>query len=303
MPIYLPPISRRQFLTRSLAAGAGLMLGPSLFAANRKVDEHCWALFSDTHIAADRKQLGRDINMADHLIAVCKEVIELKKRPAAVLISGDLALNSGETGDYATFTELLQPLRAAQIPIHLALGNHDHRERFWEALFEEKTVSRPVVDRQVAMIRSSRANWFVLDSLDKTLSIPGVLGETQLAWLAKSLDANADKPAIIVIHHNPSEDGTNKGALVETKEFFAIIRPRKQVKAYIYGHTHRWNVEQDSSGIHLINLPPVAYLFDTSLPNGWVLANLGIQGMRMELRCLDRKHKEHGRVIDLKWRA
>ncbi len=303
MPIYLPPISRRQFLARSLVAGAGLMLSPNLFAASRKVDEHCWALFSDTHIAADRKDFKRHINMADHLMAVAKEVIELKKRPAGVLISGDLALNSGETGDYATLTELLQPLRAAQLPIHLALGNHDHRERFWDALLGEKIVARPVVDRQVAIIRSSRANWFVLDSLDKTLSTPGVLGETQLAWLAKSLDANADKPALIVIHHNPSEDGSYKGALVETKELFEIIRPRKQVKAYFFGHTHRWNLEQDSSGIHLINLPPVAYLFDTESPNGWVLANLEKQGMRLELRALDHKHKEHGRKIDLKWRA
>jgi 3',5'-cyclic-AMP phosphodiesterase len=170
MPIYLPPISRRQFLARSVAAGAGLMLSPKLFAAARKVDEHCWALFSDIHIAEDRKKLGRDINMTDHLIAVSKEVIELKKRPAALLISGDLAFNSGEKGDYATLTELLQPLRAAQLPIHLALGNHDHRERFWDALLEEKTVGRPVVDRQVEMIRTPRANWFVLDSLDKTLS-------------------------------------------------------------------------------------------------------------------------------------
>jgi 3',5'-cyclic-AMP phosphodiesterase len=302
MPIYLPPISRRQFLTRSLAVGAGLMLSPNLFAATRKVDEHCWALFSDIHIAADRKHIAREINMADNLIMVAKEVIELKKRPAGVLVSGDLALSNGQQEDYATLAELLQPLRAAQLPIHLALGNHDHRERFWDALLEEKTVSRPVVDRQIEIIRTPRANWFVLDSLDKTHSAPGVLGETQLTWLAKSLDANADRPAVIVIHHHPDASGTEKGALVETKELFAIIRPRKQVKAYFFGHTHRWNVAQDSSGIHLINLPPVAYLFDTSLPNGWVLANLEKQGMRLELRCLDRKHKEHGRVLDLKWR-
>jgi predicted phosphodiesterase len=105
-----------------------------------------------------------------------------------------------------------------------------------------------------------------------------------------------------MVHHNPNTGGY-KGALEDTEKFYEIIRPRKQVKAYIYGHTHRWSVTQDSSGIHLINLPPVAYLFDKSLPNGWVLANLEKRGMRIELRSFKNEHKEHGRVIDLKWRA
>ena len=177
--------------------------------------------------------------MTDHFMAVTKEVCNLPKRPAAVLISGDLAYNAGQAGDYANFTELLQPLRAAQMPVHLALGNHDHRERFWTALLAEKTVSRPLFDRQVAILRAPRANWFVLDSLDKTLATPGALGETQLAWLAKSLDANSNKPALVVIHHNPNLDGTSKGALMDTKELFEIIRPRKQVKAYLFGGTNR----------------------------------------------------------------
>lgn len=301
MPIHLPPISRRQFLARTLATGAGLMLSPNLFAASRKVDEHCWALFSDIHLAADPAKLGRGINMSDNFTAVVKEVLALRTQPGNALISGDLAFNSGETVDYAHVVDLLEPLRNSGMPIHLALGNHDNRERFWDSLLNDKTVKRPLQDRQAAIVRAPRVNWFVLDSLDKTLSTPGVLGETQLSWLAKSLDANADKPALIVVHHNPDE--AHKGGLTETKEFFEIIRPRKQVKAYLYGHSHRWNVSQDESGIHLINLPTTAYLFDKESPNGWALANLKKNGMRLELNCLDKKHKEHGHVLNLKWRA
>ncbi len=277
------------------------MLSPKLGAATRKVDEHCWALISDIHLAADPTKLGRGINMTDNFLAVVKEVLALRTLPAAALINGDLAFNSGETADYEHVVDLLQPLRR-RMPVHLALGNHDNRERFWESLLEDKTVSRPLKDRQAAIIRAPRVNWFVLDSLDKTLSTPGVLGKTQLAWLEKSLDANADKPALVVVHHNPNPEG-KVGGLSETKEFFEIIRPRKHVKAFLYGHSHHWNVEQDSSGIHLINLPTTAYLFDKESPNGWVLANLKKDGMSLELRGLDRQHKEHGRVRDLKWRA
>ncbi|MEO6034160.1 MAG: metallophosphoesterase [Verrucomicrobiota bacterium] len=303
MPIHLPPLSRRQFLGRTLVAGAGLLLQTNLFAASRRIDESRWALISDTHIAEDPEKIARDTNMTRNLAAVVDEVTSLKKLPGAALVSGDLAFNQGEKGDYGNFIGLIEPLRRAKMPVHLALGNHDQRENFWDALAQEKSAPRPVADRQVAMIQSSRANWFVLDSLDKTLSTPGVLGSAQLAWLAKALDANARKPALVVVHHNPNLDGTSKGALVDTRELFEIIRPRKQVKAHFFGHSHSWSVSEDASGVHLINLPPTAYPFDKAKPNGWVLADLEKRGMRLELRCLDRSHSEHGRVVNLKWRT
>lgn len=304
MPIHLPPISRRQFLRRALTAGAGLATAPELLAASKRADADSWALLSDTHIAADAKQVARNTNMFDNLTKAGNEVVALSKRPAAVLVCGDCAYNSGESGDYATFTKLLQPMREAEMPIHLALGNHDHRARFWEALQSGGAAKRPVVDRHVAIIRAQKANWFILDSLDKTLVTPGVLGEEQLAWLAQALDENQSKPAIVMVHHNPDKTlgVTNNGALRDTAKFFEIIRPRKHVKAYIFGHTHFWTVEQDPSGIHLINLPPVAYVFREGEPNGWVHATLQGDGMKLELRCLDTKHKLHGQIVQLDWR-
>jgi Icc protein len=91
--------------------------------------------------------------------------------------------------------------------------------------------------------------------------------------------------------------------LQDTDELLAIIRPRKQVKAYIYGHTHDWGLHRDESGIHLINLPPTAFLFTAGRPNGWVRAELKPDGVRLELRCLDQTHKEHGHQAELEYRA
>jgi hypothetical protein len=61
-------------------------------------------------------------------------------------------------------------------------------------------------------------------------------------------------------------------------------------------------VDQDTSGIHLINLPPVAYLFHEGDPAGWVEATLAEKGMRLELRCIETSHQAHGQRFDLKWR-
>ena len=278
-----------------------MALSPALLAAARSTDENSWALLSDIHLAADRAQLGRGINMAEHFTKVSGELLSLAKRPAGVFINGDCAFNSGEKGDYALVAELLEPIRKDHVPVHLSLGNHDNRERFWEAFQEDKAAKRPLEDKQVALLRSSRANWFVLDSLETTLSTPGWLGPQQLEWLAKTLDANPDKPALILIHHNPGISG-NMG-LKDTVALFEIIRPRRQVKAYIYGHTHTWKVEQDDTGMHLINLPPVSYLFHEGDPAGWVHATLQAKGMRLELRCVDQQHKAHGQSHELKWRA
>jgi 3',5'-cyclic-AMP phosphodiesterase len=302
MPIHLPAISRRQFLLRSLAGGAALALSPSLLAASKRTDPNSWALLADTHLAADPNLVARKINMTDHFTTVSRELLALPKRPAGVFIVGDCAYNTGQVADYAHVADLLAPIRKDQLPIHLALGNHDNRERFWEALQAEKAASRPLADRQVALLQTPRANWFILDSLEKTLATPGLLGQEQLDWLARTLDANRTKPALVLLHHNP---GTmvNVSGLKDTEALFEVIRPRKQVKAYIFGHTHAWQVEQDPSGIHLVNLPPVAYLFREGDPAGWVHATLERKGMRLELRCVDPAHKAHGQIVKLDWRA
>jgi Icc protein len=301
MPIHLQAISRRQFLLRTLAGGTALALSPSLLAAAKRADPNSWALLADPHLAADRGLVARGINMTDHFTTVSRELLALPKRPAGVFITGDCAYNSGQVGDYALVVDLLEPIRAAQMPVHLALGNHDNRERFWEAFRAEKAAPRPLADRQVALLRTPRANWFVLDSLETTLSTPGLLGQEQLGWLAGALDANPDPPALVLIHHNPGLSG-NIG-LKDTTALFEIIRPRKQVKAYIFGHTHAWNVGQDESGIHLINLPPVGYVFSPGQPAGWVHATLERKGVQLELRCVDHDHKSHGQVTKLQWRA
>lgn len=302
MPFHLPPISRRRFLLGSAAAGVGMLL-PAAWAAEKGTDPDRWALLSDPHIAADPGQMGRGINMADHLRRVAAEITALDRRPGGLLVNGDCAITAGTPGDYETFAALLKPLSAAGIPLHLTLGNHDHRENLRLGVQAGVGGKGLVEGKHVSLAESPKANWFFLDTLDVTNMTPGVLGDQQRQWLTAALDARKDRPAIVVCHHNPQFDVTGKGSgLVDTAELFAVLAPRKQVKAVVFGHTHHWDLQQ-RDGIHLINLPPVGYIFRAGDPAGWVDVRLAEQGATLELRSLDPAHPAHGKRTQLNWRA
>jgi 3',5'-cyclic AMP phosphodiesterase CpdA len=302
MPITLPPISRRRFLAASAGAGLGLLLRSNqLFGAERAIDPHRLALLSDVHIAASTSAKERGVMMYDHLRQVCGELLDLTTQPAAIFINGDCAYHTGETADYQTLLKLLHPLRQAGHTLHLGMGNHDDREHLWKTIPDSESHVDPLPQKQVSLLEYPRANVLQLDSLNQTNHTPGVLGEEQLNWLKSTLDAHAQKPAIVMVHHQPDERPKPSG-LTDTQALLDVLLPRRQVKALFYGHTHVWEIA-NRSGMHCINLPAVAYVFKEGEPSGWVDAHLRENGMSLELRCVDASHPKHGQKIELTWRA
>ncbi|HEX5399149.1 MAG TPA: metallophosphoesterase [Verrucomicrobiae bacterium] len=303
MPVTLPQLSRRAFLKRAGLAGAAATLAPFSYAgtAEKLRDQHTFALFSDPHIAADATAISRGVNMADNLAACVRELMAWPLKPAAVIVNGDLALKNGQPGDYVMFGKLIEPARTLA-PLHLTLGNHDQRENFWQAFPQDAEKVNAVPQKQVAVYASARANWFVLDSLDKTDSTPGDLGEAQLHWLTGELNNRPDKPAIIVVHHNLQTPGWTDGLKRETPALDELFARQQHIKAFIFGHTHNWNISRHATGVHLINLPPTGYVFAAGHPSGWVRCTLASDGMEIELRSLDPKHPEHAQVKNLSWR-
>jgi 3',5'-cyclic-AMP phosphodiesterase len=303
MPIHLPPISRRRFLSGALAAGAASFLPQQVWSQSPSPDPNCFALLSDIHIPERRDQVMMDVTPTETLSKALDAIVRDSSRPTGILVAGDCAFVKGRSKDYAMLGELLKPVRKAGLHVHLALGNHDHRERL-EAAFPElnaaKVADSAVSDKFISVVETPHANWFLLDSLMKTNVTSGVLGEIQLAWLAKMLDSQPDKPALLLAHHNPQNSGTN--ALSDTEAFFRVIAPRKQVKAYFFGHLHRWHIGH-LENLHLVNLPATAWLFDPKQPRGFVDARLRPDGITLVLRALDPKHPKNDERVDLKWRV
>jgi 3',5'-cyclic AMP phosphodiesterase CpdA len=339
MPFHLPPISRRRFLAGSVAAAASLAVGGGLLGADqRKRDPNRLCLFSDIHIAADKAKVNKDVNMWEHFEKARAEVLALDVLPSMLFVNGDLALDAGFSADYAVVTEGLAPFREAGLPIHLNMGNHDNRENFWKSLLA--TGSHEAVEgKHVSVVETPHADWVLLDSLEVTKQTPGLCGPAQLEWLTRTLDARKEKPCVVMVHHNPqfiaapattkptskpaaaaAYDGAATKApstqplslaakilpktsgLKDTTALLKILLPRKQVKALLFGHTHKW-VNAVEDGLPLINLPTVAYPFAKGDPAGWVDCQMRENGMKLQLHTVDPKHPQQGDVLDVKWRG
>jgi len=298
MPVSLAPLTRRQFLA---SASAGVLVVRPAAAAN--ADPHRVALLSDPHTPEKATTTDRDCNMADRLKQVAGEVAKLEPPPACAVIDGDLAHKTGTALEYATFGKLIEPVRAAGIPLHLTLGNHDHFDRFAAALDTLRPQDRPVDGKQVLVVELKRANLFVLDSFDPNNASGGILGESQLKWLAKALDARRDKPALVFAHH-PLQFGPVKGkasGVADTESLWPLLKDRPQVKGYVFGHTHTWKLAE-KDGIHLINLPAIGYPFAKAEVTGWVDVRLLEHGAKLTVRAIDTRHAKHDATAELTWR-
>ena len=306
MPIILPPITRRQFIKRSLAFGGTAIMAPhALAAADRKgagLDQNRVALLADTHISVDPSRVypgtkwpgtpvkegeHESVNMAACLAEAAKSVLALNPRPAHLIVNGDCALSNGKESEYKEFLRLVEPLRAAGITVHVTIGNHDNRENLWKLLPFLKEEQMGV---QAGVIELPHANLVLLDSGKR-----GVLGEEQLDWLAKELDQRADKPALIFGHYNPYPNRgirPNKG-MSDGPSLLKVLAERKHARGYFYGHTHEWQYDQRDH-LHLINQPAVSYYFGKGHAHGWVDMKLTETTAELELQCIDPTHKQHG---------
>lgn len=304
MPLHTVPLTRRSFLTHSAAAAAGLTVVRYGWGDEPRTNPNLFALLSDTHIPDSPDVAAHGTNMTANLRQVVREVIELDAKPAGVIINGDCAYLKGLAADYANLAQCVAPLGDAGLPLSVTMGNHDDRGPLYAALQAQKPVRSVVQSKHVLVVESPRANWFLLDSLKEVNVVTGELGAAQRAWLGEALASHAGKPALVMVHHNPQfeppTDGKAWGGIQDTAELVELLARHKHVKALIFGHSHNWSIARRGD-LHLVNLPPVAYVFTAGKPNGWVRAEVLERGLSLELRAIDPAHKQHGERVKFEW--
>jgi 3',5'-cyclic AMP phosphodiesterase CpdA len=283
----MPPLSRRDFQLSLLGAA-------SLLRAEEP--EMHWALLSDTHIPENPADEYRGFHPVENL----KKSVEmvLAARPQGAILCGDAARLAGLPGDYQALKSLLEPV-AREMPVAIALGNHDDRKNFLQAFGASQKGAQPVKNRHVLVIEGPAVRFILLDSLIMPNFTPGLLGKDQRTWLAQFLDSAPPLPTVIFMHHTPDDSDS---ALLDMPRLFDIVKDRAMVKAIIFGHSHRyanlaWN------GIHMINIPAVGYNFRDEDPVGWVDAVFTARGASLTLRAIGGNRERDGRTVVLSWRS
>ncbi|MFL6414069.1 MAG: metallophosphoesterase family protein, partial [Bryobacteraceae bacterium] len=247
-------------------------------------------------IAADKNDTYRGFNPSSNLTTVVGQVGQ--QHFDLAVVNGDLARLTGEPADYVQFASLMKPVFEAA-PTLFTMGNHDGREHAQNALTRQSGTLQPIQKKWVTTIDSGPVSLVFLDSLLATNVTPGQLGRAQRTWLANYLDANVGKNLVVFVHHQP--DPQDDGALVDAEALLAILRPRRAVKALIFGHTHEYRCEKQD-GLHLVNLPAVGYNFSDPYPVGWVDTTFSARNVSMKLHAIAGERRDDGKVTELAWR-
>ena len=295
MPVLVPHSpARRQFIAAAGVAVASLTF-PSRGRAQGGTRPLRVALLSDTHIPADAAETYRGFSPAANLAKVVPQVTATANLDGA-LICGDLARLKGLPEDYARLRDLIAPLTST-LPVGLVLGNHDHRANFLAAFPEPPNATKAVPNKHTSSAERSGVRFVLLDSLLAPDVTPGQLGNAQREWLSKHLAEATTTPTILVVHHTL---GGNDGELVDADKLFALLRPHRQVKAIVYGHSHKYEVIE-REGLQLINLPAIGYNFSDSEPVGWVESVWTPDGVDLTLRAIAGNQSANGQTTSVHW--
>ena len=197
------------------------------------------AQLSDTHIRIPGTPLFNGVDSAIQLQKAIEWLLSDQLRLDAVVISGDLT-QDGLVEEYQHLRQLLSPL-AKQMPIYLALGNHDHFENFMQVFSDYPGIAQAKAqDALQYRMKIGDYQFLILDSLEQG-NDQGHLNPQRLYWLNQQLLSSKDK-TVIVIHHpmidigNPLMDEMH---LFEIEAFGQIIENYLHIELILCGHIHR----------------------------------------------------------------
>lgn len=194
------------------------------------------AQITDLHITDARS--GENMHRNDvRLRQVLASVHALSPRPAALILSGDL-VDKGAPEEYRRLRELLAD---CELPIYMAVGNHDSRQPLLDA-FEGPRARRDEDGFVQYAVDLGGLRLVVADTLEEGRS-GGAFCERRAAWLGRTLDAEPVAPTVLVLHHPPVVSGIQWMDPQPREDWIerlaTVLEGRSQVQAVVCGHLHR----------------------------------------------------------------
>ncbi len=168
---------------------------------------------------------------------VLHRLCDMDPKPDLLLATGDLT----DKGDADSYRRLRSAFGQCDFPVWPCMGNHDDRDNF-RRIFPEI----PHDDAGFVQYVLYEEHWpvriIVLDTLEPGRH-GGAFCEQRAAWLAEQLDADSDKPVMIVLHHPPIETGiawmTTMPEAAWARRLRETLERSDRVSAMVAGHIHR----------------------------------------------------------------
>lgn len=202
------------------------------------------AQITDTHVSAPGVlTCGGAVDTASRLAATIASINDLTRRPDCLIISGDLT-DQGRAEEYVPFAELVAE---SQIPVHVAIGNHDDRR----VMLEHLDLPAPLPGGWIQYcVDDYPVRLVMLDSTSDEHHMAEFDGE-RLEWLEARLADEPDRPTVLVVHHPPFDtgiavlDGEGPGW---ADGLIAAAASHAGVRLILSGHVHR-SIQSTVAGI------------------------------------------------------
>jgi Icc protein len=185
---------------------------------------------TDCHIFATADECLRGLNTRQSFTAVSNAAIEHSGKLDLLLATGDLS----QDGTGASYDYLAQRFDGIGIPSFWLPGNHDDSDAIREH-FRGKWIhtSKHVLT----------GNWQIV-LLNSTIKgqVYGRVPSTQLEFLSRALKAYPDRHALVCLHHQALDCGSEwldlKG-LKDSAQLRAQLAQHDNVRAVLWGHVHQ----------------------------------------------------------------
>ncbi|HUN91160.1 MAG TPA: phosphodiesterase [Burkholderiaceae bacterium] len=193
------------------------------------------AQITDTHIKRPGHLAYRVVDTATMLRDCVAAIAALVPAPDVVVVTGDL-VDIGRPEEYELLRSILAPLKQ---PLFVVPGNHDERDAMRAAFADG------------GYLPSSGFLQYAIDEHPLRLigldtNVPGESGgllcNTRLAWLERTLAQHPVMPTLILMHHPPFPTGIahmDRIGLVGREGFASILAHNPQVELVLCGHLHR----------------------------------------------------------------
>jgi 3',5'-cyclic AMP phosphodiesterase CpdA len=188
-------------------------------------------LMSDLHLVPEG-ELSMTLDTAARL-EIAVETINARYADADFcVLAGDLA----DLGQAEAYRRLQAIIAKLAIPVHITLGNHDDRPTFLDVFGAELAAATGHVDK-VLDLKGYRI--ILLDSSEPG-RVDGVLEPGQIDWLKARLAEAADRPVIVVLHHNANalHIGSDDIRLLDAAPLIDALKTHDDIRQVIAGHVH-----------------------------------------------------------------